>query len=47
MFLIGKALKYTCWFFGGVFLYHVYLVTNKDKPEEGLGATEPFLYYGY
>ena len=47
MFILGKIFKYTCWLTGGVFLYHYYLVTNKDKPEEGLGANEMMLYYAY
>ena len=47
MFLIGKAFKYTCWAISATFLYHLYLVMSKDKPEEGLGAFEPMLTYGY
>ena len=40
-------LKYASWLLGGVFLYHVYLVSNKDKPEEGVGANDFLLYYAY
>lgn len=47
MFILGKAFKYTCWFAGGIFLYHLYLVFNKDKPEEALGAFDPFLEWAY
>ena len=47
MFILGKMLKYTCWFMSGVFFYHLYLVTNKEKPEEGLGASDAFLFYAY
>jgi len=47
MFLLGKGLKYASWMFSAVFLYHFYLVMRKDKPEEGLGATEPILTYAY
>ena len=45
MFLFGKMMKYTCWFVASVFFYHLYLVTKTDKPEEGLAASEFFLYY--
>ena len=47
MFILGKIFKYTCWLTGGIFLYHYYLVTNKDKPEAGFGANEMMLYYAY
>ena len=43
MFLFGKFLKYSIWLASGVFLYHFYLVMNKDKPEEGIGASDFFL----
>ena len=35
------------WLTSGIFLYHFYLVTNKDKPEEGFGANYDMLYYAY
>lgn len=47
MYIFGKMVKYTSWLLGGIFLYHYYLVTKKDKPEEGFGAFEPMLYYAY
>ena len=37
MFLFGKLLKYTCWLGMSIFFYHLYLVTNKEKPEEAEG----------
>ena len=47
IFLIRKGLKYTIWMVSAAFLYHFYLVTNKEKPEEGFGAAEPLLTYAY
>merc|ERR1712060_113572 len=47
MYAIGKAFKYTMWAISATFFYHLYLVMSKDKPEEGLGAFEPMLTYGY
>ena len=32
MYTLGRMLKYASWLLGGVFLYHLYLVTNTDKP---------------
>ena len=45
MFLFGKLLKYTCWLGMSIFFYHLYLVTNKEKPEEAFGVSEFFLWY--
>lgn len=45
MFLFGKGLKYTLWAISAAFLYHFYLVMQKEKPEEGFGASEPLLTY--
>ena len=45
MFLFGKFMKYTCWLATSIFFYHLYLVSKTEKPEEGLGASEFFLYY--
>ena len=45
--MLGKALKYTIWMTSAAFLYHFYLVMQKDKPEEGFGCTEPLLTYAY
>ena len=47
MYTLGRLLKYASWLVGGIFLYHFYLVVKKDKPEEGLGANDFFLYYAY
>lgn len=47
MFLFGKGLKYTLWAISAAFLYHFYLVMKKDKPEEGLGASEPLLTWAF
>ena len=47
MYTFGRLLKYTTWLIGGIFLYHFYLVKKKDVPEEGLGASDFFLYYAY
>ena len=50
---MGKTFKYTCWAGLSIFFYHLYLVVNRDKPEEGFGANQSFLeaaqfaYYGY
>jgi len=47
LFTMGKLLKYTCWFMGSLFLYHVYLVMKKDKPEEGFLANDRMLIWAY
>jgi len=43
MFALGKTFKYTVWASMGLFWYHVYLLYNKEKPEEGFGANATFL----
>ena len=45
MLLLGKTLKYTCWMAFAAYVYHVYLVFKKDKPEEGFGANDLLLDY--
>lgn len=47
MFMMGKIFKYTCWTLSSYFLYHVYLVFKKDKPEEGLACHSKMLHYAY
>jgi len=47
MFMMGKMFKYTMWFISGVFMYHLYCVMRKDKPEEALGVNEPMLIHAY
>mmetsp|Transcript_9901 Transcript_9901/g.12290 ORF Transcript_9901/g.12290 Transcript_9901/m.12290 type:complete len:131 (+) Transcript_9901:630-1022(+) len=47
MFMMGKMFKYTCWFVGSLFLYHYYVVTNKDKPEAAPGVNEQMLIAAY
>ena len=47
MFMMGKMLKYTCWLASSCFIYHLYLVFKKDKPEESFGASDKMLYYAY
>ena len=47
MMLFGKFLKFSIWGATAIFMYHYYLVTMRTKPEESLGATEPFLYYAF
>lgn len=43
LFVIGKLLKWTCWASFAYYLYHMYLVTKKDKPEEAFLANDRFL----
>ena len=44
MFMLGKAMKYTCWAGFTVFLYHMYIVKTYDKPEtQAPVVIEPFL----
>ena len=43
MFALGKTLKYTMWASFAYYCYHLYLVWNKKKPEEGTGAHPMFL----
>ena len=43
LFALGKAIKYSLWGFTALFFYHLYLVTKKEKPEEGFGANGLFL----
>ena len=45
MFLFGKLFKYTCWLTTSIFFYHLYLVSHKERPEEGFGASSFFLFY--
>jgi import inner membrane translocase subunit TIM50 len=47
MFMLGKTLKYSCWAAFSLYMYHVYVVFKKDKPEESFGVSDRFLYYGY
>lgn len=47
MFLLGKTLKYTLWAISAAFLYHFYLVMQKEKPEEGFGASDKMLNAAY
>lgn len=47
MFLFGKALKYSIWALSAAFFYHFYLVMKKEKPEDGIGASEPLLTWAY
>lgn len=42
--MLGKTLKYLCWGSFAIFMYHLYLVTYKSKPEEYFGVSEKFLY---
>ena len=46
MYLLGKTIKYTIWFLiAPCFLYHLYIVSKKDKPEEAFGVFDPMLHY--
>lgn len=45
--MFGKALKYSIWAATALYMYHVYVVFKKDKPEEAFGVNEKFLYYGW
>lgn len=47
MFMLGKTLKYSIWAAFSLYMYHVYVVFKKDKPEESFGVNDRFLYYGY
>jgi len=40
-------MKYSMWFCASLYLYHVYVVFKKDKPEEAFAVNEKFLYYGW
>lgn len=41
--MIGKALKWTLWAGFAFFMYHLYLVFNKDKPEQAFLSNSYFL----
>lgn len=41
--MLGKTLKYMIWGSFAVFIYHLYLVQNKPKPEEYFGVKDVFL----
>ena len=47
MLVLAKTLKYACWMGFALYCYHVYLVFNKSKPEEGLGANALLLDYAF
>jgi mitochondrial import inner membrane translocase subunit TIM50 len=44
LFMLGKLLKWTCWAAFAMYVYHLYLVIKKDKPEQAFLANEMFLH---
>jgi hypothetical protein len=47
MYACGKFLKYSIWASFALYIYHLYLVFNKEKPEDGFGTNELFLEYAW
>lgn len=45
MQILGKTIKYTLWAATIAYFYHLYLVFNTKKPEEGFGANQDLLEY--
>jgi import inner membrane translocase subunit TIM50 len=43
LFMLGKGIKWTLWAAFALYMYHMYLVVKKDKPEEAFLANEYFL----
>ena len=41
--MLGKTVKYMIWGSFVLYMYHLYLVQNKPKPEEYFGVSDAFL----